>query len=653
MAGQDVHFQDEDAQIHNAWREENESESVGGGRDSGGSGAGGSRGGRGGGFTQEFFALGQSQSRGSRGSRGSQGPTSRGGSRPSGPSGSHGGHRGHRSEGSRGGRGSSGSVGHISANSTGVHVPPRPPSQPPIAALAAATLSDAMPSDMQDRRGSKRTSESQGTEPGSIGSGSRKKQKPLKPGERSLEVRAASRALILAWFEKHDMIYLERQYLNRGEPGLQQARQELRLLLLEGLSKPEFEEDRAMFGKIPWTDWIDERVTEAIHNTVTTYEASYGTGASTSGGPSELYEKIRKWKEGVKLASSKGRTVLPVWIERELADRIATQSREGVVWLPKNATVVPQDSDIFQGTFGVVRRVCIKDASFIPPWIEFAGKTMKAKDNLENREKRSVEALACPIDHPGIIKLLYLNRNTYESYCLWWNGGSLKNMRSYDKSIADVHESEILRSPGLDYAARKRLITYRKYRAYLAWALMCIVDIMHKEDVMHNDLNPNNVMLHFPRDDDSKVFIGICDWGMASWSGEEKMSNYGKPTEAELAKAKASYICAAPELFHLYGKRGTPQSPMRLGRQHRHTMASESFSVGVLASKIYQGNSTSTLFQSNKDPFAVKTRFEQALRDLQDRNPQKRVKITSVVNTLKLPPYNMETPNMCFRNSAM
>ena len=84
-------------------------------------------------------------------------------------------------------------------------------------------------------------------------------------------------------------------------------------------------------------------------------------------------------------------------------------------------------------------------------------------------------------------------------------------MRSYDKSIADLHESEILRSPGLDYGARKQLITYRKNCAYLAWALMCIVDVMHKKDVLHNDLNPNNIILHLPPEDDNHVFIGICD----------------------------------------------------------------------------------------------------------------------------------------------
>ena len=137
-------------------------------------------------------------------------------------------------------------------------------------------------------------------------------------------------------------------------------------------------------------------------------------------------------------------------------------------------------------------------ASFIPEWIEFADKTMKAKNSLENRKEHSIEALACSMDHLRVIKIQYLNMRTYESYSMWWYGGSLKNISEYDHSIVEVYESEILYKCGLDYEARKNLVVYQKHRAYLAWALMCIVDVVHKHDVLHNDLNLINVMLHFP-----------------------------------------------------------------------------------------------------------------------------------------------------------
>ena len=198
-------------------------------------------------------------------------------------------------------------------------------------------------------------------------------------------------------------------------------------------------------------------------------------------------------------------------MEKDLVAKIAMESRQGVVWLPRNVVIVPQDENVFEGTFGKVWKVTIPGAASILEWIEFAKKMMKVEKNLDNQKERSAEALACPVDHPGVIKLLYLNARTYESYSMWWNGGSLMNMIAYNKTIVETHEDEILQSTGHDFEARQNLIKYRKNRAYLAWALMCIVNVVHKQDVLHNDLNPNNVMLHFPRNRARAIFIEICD----------------------------------------------------------------------------------------------------------------------------------------------
>jgi hypothetical protein len=164
-----------------------------------------------------------------------------------------------------------------------------------------------------------------------------------------------------------------------------------------------------------------------------------------------------------------------------------------------------------------VRMVEIHEVEAIPPYIEFAGKTMKLKDNLKHHKSRSTEALACPVDHPRVIKVIYLDRRTYESFTLWWNGGFLFAMRHYDRKYKqDQHESELLCSPSPDYEAQKRLVLYRKKRAYLAWALMNIMAAVSVEDVLHNGLSPNNVFLHFPINDDNVVNIGVCDWGLAT-----------------------------------------------------------------------------------------------------------------------------------------
>ena len=153
---------------------------------------------------------------------------------------------------------------------------------------------------------------------------------------------------------------------------------------------------------------------------------------------------MEKWRDGIAIIKPKGRTVLLGFVEKDLVAKIATESRQGVVWLPRSAVIVLQDENVFEGTFGKVRKVTICGAASILEWIEFARKTMKVEKNKENRFQQSAEALACPVDHPRVIKLLYLNTRTYESYSMWWNGGSLMNMIAYDRTIVEIHEDKIL-----------------------------------------------------------------------------------------------------------------------------------------------------------------------------------------------------------------
>ena len=226
-------------------------------------------------------------------------------------------------------------------------------------------------------------------------------------------------------------------------------------------------------------------------------------------------------------------------------------------------------------------------------------------------------------------------------------------MRNYDKSVAETLPNKILGHLGPDFESRKQLVVYRKNRAYLAWALMCIVDVVHKHVVLHNDLNPNNIMLHFPRDRDDTIFIGVCNWGMSTWMNEEAPSNYGKEFTEAVAKQKGKYYYAALELFHVQGKQGTSQSRVRMAHKHKHILYSESFSVGALAKKIYHHNSTSNLFQKTPNPNSTKVRFELALNELTRVDPTERSTITRVVNLLKSPPYNLENSTMCFRDTTV
>ena len=132
------------------------------------------------------------------------------------------------------------------------------------------------------------------------------------------------------------MVHLEKQYLNGGLKGLELVRGKLKLLLLDGMVGDEFLEDRRKFY---YGRWIEEQVQEAIFNPTMAYILIYGAGSDTSGGKSKHLEKLESWKKGAVVAKGRGRTTLPPYIEKELADRITTQGRHGIIWLPKNTDI--------------------------------------------------------------------------------------------------------------------------------------------------------------------------------------------------------------------------------------------------------------------------------------------------------------------------
>jgi hypothetical protein len=241
---------------------------------------------------------------------------------------------------------------------------------------------------------------------------------------------------------------------------------------------------------------VQDIVQEAIFNPIACYVGVFKSLPDDESAKPDLLLKIERFVAKAAEVKGKGRNTLSKFIQDDLAKKIATQNRQGVLWLLRHAKIVPKDNNRFEGGYGIMRMEEIHEVEAIPPYIEFAKKTMKLKDNLEHCKSRSTEALACPIDYLGVIKVMYLDRRTYESFTLWWNGGSLFAMRHYDRKYKhDQHESELLRNPGPYFEARKRLVLYRKNRAHLAWALMNIMATVSVEDVLHNDLcgNPNLV----------------------------------------------------------------------------------------------------------------------------------------------------------------
>ena len=77
-----------------------------------------------------------------------------------------------------------------------------------------------------------------------------------------------------------------------------------------------------------------------------------GVGSSDGSGKPELMQLMEKWRDGIALIKPKERNSFPRFVEKDLAAKIAMESHQGVVWLPWSAVIVPQDENVFEGTFG-------------------------------------------------------------------------------------------------------------------------------------------------------------------------------------------------------------------------------------------------------------------------------------------------------------
>jgi hypothetical protein len=220
-------------------------------------------------------------------------------------------------------------------------------------------------------------------------------------------------------------------YLSYGKARLDSLKKYLLNLFLLALeSNDEYLRDKQI---VHYQDRVQDIVQEAIFNPIACYVGVFKSLPDDESAKPDLLLKIERFIAKAGEVKGKGRNTLPKFIQDDLMKKIATQNRQDVLWLPRHAVTISKDNNRFEGGYGVVRMVEIHEVEAISPYIEFAGKTMKLKDNLEHYKSRSTEVLACPVDHLGVIKVMYLDRRTYKSFTLWWNGGSLFAMCHYDR----------------------------------------------------------------------------------------------------------------------------------------------------------------------------------------------------------------------------
>lgn len=482
-------------------------------------------------------------------------------------------------------------------------------------------------------------------------SGRKKKNKrasDTNPDYPTIEYTNFLRDVAVNFYEMRSKETLTREYISKGINGMDKLHDDLRREFLFALSKDEaYGDAQRKFFK--FGDWLETQLDASMYNMTQGLEVRRKPprGAEESQEAKDLRLKV-EWFKAAASHYSRNKTKSMPWQEQAMKAAMEQHMGGGVVWIPDSARVLPMSGFSNEGGWGKVRKVRIEGMVKIPNSVYFAGKESKAKDPIERRTQRSVEALVCPLSHPGIIKFWAIHSSTMEAYTLWWNGGCLREILHTNSRYSEAMETrELYYEGGIDVQTRTRLVAYRHNRTKLAWALIYLMDLVHKSKVLHNDLSPSNIMFHFPEDNDKAVFIGICDWGLASRTNEDSPSVYGYENERKLNEEKGPRWWVAPELFYVYGARDSSTSLERMRRNHLYSKEADAYSVGRLATTIFNDEFDKEVFVDT----SAQAYFKMKLKELCEPDPRKRVTLAKVVEQLTSPPFKFMPPEMCFRRS--
>jgi len=77
------------------------------------------------------------------------------------------------------------------------------------------------------------------------------------------------------------------------------------------------------------------------------------------------------------------------------------------------------------------------------------------------------------------------------------------------------------------------------------------MDAVHVGGNLHNDLSPDNIMFHFPKDE-SKVYIGVCNWSMTTISKEPMKSLYTFTSAKDMEDALRKRWWVDPSIAYLH-----------------------------------------------------------------------------------------------------
>lgn len=200
----------------------------------------------------------------------------------------------------------------------------------------------------------------------------------------------------------------------------------------------------------------------------------------------------------------------------------------------------PDEQRLGRGAFGFFCKCQIAHPEI--PNTTFVAKVFDiTEDPYSVEEQAMLEATRLHIRHPGIISPIGFHRAEYCPAIIYplWNGFGVHQWIRTTISAG-------LDAPSKDYVSISHIIggrqRLRKQVFALISALVHTVQYMHANDLLHNDLNVKNILLHFSEETDA-VYIGIAEWGHATRCATTRTY----PDSIQRERQRYYYI--APEYF--------------------------------------------------------------------------------------------------------
>jgi hypothetical protein len=389
------------------------------------------------------------------------------------------------------------------------------------------------------------------------------------------------------FYRSNTLMALESKFVRYKEQSVQKFNDDMARDMLQALRDGIWYRE---MEKRDFTKWLEWRVKDSLWN-IEGILTKYGKDHNLLQDNTYIEEVMKKADSFVKLMKpysfGRQRNQNIGWWRHVAGGSEELMKNKLVHALPATANVIEVEHTSLKGAYATVKRVRIEGAPGFELHWEFAAKLSKqwkTRPDLARLEHQN-ETMAVRIDHPGVVRYVAIHPSKYEGYAYWWNGGTLRQMLNLDNKYGDDIYARTLHTTmsADDVVKASYLRRFRKKRTELAWALVIIMQEVHMTDNLHNDLSPDNILFHFPADE-TRIYIGVCDWGMLSFSSEPMKSLYGFNSIEEMEKDLADRYWVDPTIAYVR----KPDADVEI--RPVVTKATEAYGVAKLALRINGGN---------------------------------------------------------------